>query len=210
MKKKINVKFELVGAMMLLALIKELLFIALMYSSNADVPKGFAENVFATLVQIFIIILIFAPGLFFKNKGREIYSIIVLTIFSLLLLVDLWCYRGTWDLYCLKYLFFDGLFNKFNRSLINPCAIDVLFVIDLPILYYILWGKRRNAYKSMYSNERIREKGRLFRGIKAISTIAICIIFFGVSQYLIKVKDMSKVNTLYLLPTGLHIQQLKL
>lgn len=192
MKKRINVQFKLVWAMMILALLKEILFITLMYSSNADVPRGFLENNFVILVQIFIIILIFAPGLFFKNKGRNIYSIVIATLFSLFLLADLWCYRGTWDLYGLKYIFFDGLFNKFNRSLINPCAIDILFVIDLPILYYILWRKNKSTYKSMYSNERIREKSRLFRCIKAIANIAICIIFFGVSQYLIQVKDMSK------------------
>ncbi|GKX67780.1 LTA synthase family protein [Inconstantimicrobium mannanitabidum] len=221
MIRKIDLKFKLAWGMMILAFLKDILFISLMYSSNADIPKGVTESNFTTLVQIFIILIIFAPGLFFKEKGRDTYSIIILTVFSAFLLIDLWCYRGTWDLYGLKYIFFDNLFNKFHRSLVNPCMIDILFVFDLPIFYYMFIKKYKYKGNTIFRGSSSYEKSALIRIIKGSVTLVFSIAFILVAQYLVQVKDISKgkytLFTVYwsphsaiksLGPVGYHINEI--
>ena len=186
MKNRIKMNIACLWLIFFVAFLKNMLFIGLMYSSNADSVRGIS-NWFVIMVQLFIIALIFAPALFFRNKGKILYCIIIDTIFSILLILDIWYYRASWTLYSFKYLFFDGMFNVFNRSLINPCPVDLLFIIDLPVIYFILYKKLKNG--SFKDNE---NTGRpvVIRIIEGVTAIALIIVFFVVTQYEVEVKQV--------------------
>lgn len=180
---------DILGCAFIAVFLKNILFMGFMFSENANIFMGMS-NWFAVVLQIFITALIFAPALLFKKKGRYIYCILIDTIISVLFIIDLWYYRGSWTLYSLKYLYFDGLFNVFNRKLINPSFSDIFFIIDLPFFYRLFYKKSKSG--QLKNKEKFSIKSLLMRIGKSSIAIAVCIIFFITSQYAIETKGFGK------------------
>lgn len=178
-------KFGLMIFAFLSIFIKSMIFIGLTYSSDANMILGISNDFVVFIQSIFALILVI-PALLFKEKGRNIYCIIITILISVIYILDISYYRASWTLYSFKYLFIDGLFNPFNRELINIRAIDILFVIDLPFMISIFLLKNRKK------NKNVVHKSFKVRAIATVLLISVCVSTIAMFQYLISEKNFGK------------------
>ncbi|WP_300383078.1 LTA synthase family protein [Clostridium sp.] len=155
MKKYINSKIKCILPMFLVLYLKSFLFISIS-SSNSARNIGLFQLDFSNMIpHLALLGVIIFPAMFFRGKGIFKYLVFIDLIYSLLLIVDLWYFRASGYFLDVSYMFFKDLFNPFNNSLINPSSLDLLFIIDIPILVYLIIKIRikiednRNVIKGM-------------------------------------------------------------
>lgn len=140
--------------------------------------NGVGINVFLTIAHLAILGIVIFPCLMFKGKNSLKYIIIVDIIYTLLLILDLWVYRGTGHLLELKFLFFNEGFYTLNKGIINPKLRDIILVIDIGILLFY--------YKKL--SNKINNKRRV--GL-SLSLVVICFIIIGSYHYIFDIKEVS-------------------
>lgn len=129
--------------------------------------------------HIAILGLLVFPAFLFKKKGVFRYLIVIDLLYSVLLIADLWYYRASGYYLGLKYIFFKDIFNPLGRSLINPNKLDLLFILDIPIIILVFTKLK----------ERILEKREY---IKALVSIMVSIVIILGTHYLFDVKRVSE------------------
>jgi arylsulfatase len=140
--------------------------------------NGVGINIFVILAHLAILGVFIFPCLMFKGKNLIKYLIIIDVVYTLLIILDLWVYRGTGHLLELKFLFFKEGFNTLNKGIINPRIIDIIFVIDIVLLLI--------NYKKL--SGKINHVRRV--GISLV-LITLCITIIGVYHYIFDIKDLS-------------------
>ena len=141
-KKVINKKVLIVIGFLLILYLKNLVFAAI-GSSNAGVSfSGISFNITTIVPHMAILGIIVFPALFFRNRSFLRCLLIIDILYSILLIVDLWIYRGTGYFLDFKYFVYNDLFNVFNNSLFNPNKINILFFVDILIISIICRTKK--------------------------------------------------------------------
>lgn len=178
-EKRLNIGTLIKGLILIILVIKSIIFIGIGSSNTGKTFSGFKIEKELILAQLaFIGILIFI-SLFFKGKRQIPYLIIVDIVYSLILIADIWYYRASRNYLGLRHILFKDMFNPMHESLINPNKLDLLFLIDIPILIYI-----RVKIKNILNCK---------RNIKlSILGIILCILTIYITHYLIDIKDITK------------------
>ena len=178
-EKRLNIGTLIKGLILIILVIKSIIFIGIGSSNTGKTFSGFKIEKELILAQLaFIGILIFI-SLFFKGKRQITYLIIVDIVYSLILIADIWYYRASRNYLGLRHILFKDMFNPMHESLINPNKLDLLFLIDIPILIYI-----RVKIKNILNCK---------RNIKlSILGIILCILTIYITHYLIDIKDITK------------------
>ena len=162
-------------------IIKTLGFMLIGSSTTGRTFIGWGVNIdkYLILAHLSFIAIIMLPAFFFKGKRQVTYLIVADILYTLLLLADLWYYRASRNFLGLRHIFFNDMFNPLNESLFNPDKIDILFIIDIPILIIIRnKAKFINSYKK---NLKI-----------AIGGLVTSVLIIYGTYYLIDVKDITK------------------
>lgn len=178
-EKRLNIGTLIKGLILIILVIKSIIFIGIGSSNTGKTFSGFKIEKELILAQLaFIGILIFI-SLFFKGKRQITYLIIVDIVYSSILIADIWYYRASRNYLGLRHILFKDMFNPMHESLINPNKLDLLFLIDIPILIYI-----RVKIKNILNCK---------RNIKlSILGIILCILTIYITHYLIDIKDITK------------------
>ena len=178
-EKRLNIGTLIKGLILIILVIKSIIFIGIGSSNTGKTFSGFKIEKELILAQLaFIGILIFI-SLFFKGKRQITYLIIVDIVYSLILIADIWYYRASRNYLGVRHILFKDMFNPMHESLINPNKLDLLFLIDIPILIYI-----RVKIKNILNCK---------RNIKlSILGIILCILTIYITHYLIDIKDITK------------------
>lgn len=178
-EKRLNIGTLIKSLIFIILVIKSIIFISIGSSNTGKTFSGVTIEKELILAQLaFIGILIFI-SLFFKGKRQITYLIIVDIVYSLILIADIWYYRASRNYLGLRHILFKDMFNPMHESLINPNKLDLLFLIDIPILIYI-----RVKIKNILNCK---------RNIKlSILGIIVCILTICTTHYLIDVKDITK------------------
>ena len=178
-EKRLNIGTLIKGLILIILVIKSIIFIGIGSSNTGKTFSGFKIEKELILAQLaFIGILIFI-SLFFKGKRQITYLIIVDIVYSLILIADIWYYRASRNYLGLRHILFKDMFNPMHESLINPNKLDLLFLIDIPILIYI-----RVKIKNILNCK---------RNIKlSVLGIILCILTIYITHYLIDIKDITK------------------
>ncbi len=178
-EKRLNIGNLIKGLILIILVIKSIIFIGIGSSNTGKTFSGFKIEKELILAQLaFIGILIFI-SLFFKGKRQITYLIIVDIVYSLILIADIWYYRASRNYLGLRHILFKDMFNPMHESLINPNKLDLLFLIDIPILIYI-----RVKIKNILNCK---------RNIKlSVLGIILCILTIYITHYLIDIKDITK------------------
>lgn len=178
-EKRLNIGTLIKGLILIILVIKSIIFIGIGSSNTGKTFSGFKIEKELILAQLaFIGILIFI-SLFFKGKRQITYLIIVDIVYSLILIADIWYYRASRNYLGLRHILFKDMFNPMHESLINPNKLDLLFLIDIPVLIYI-----RVKIKNILNCK---------RNIKlSILGIILCILTIYITHYLIDIKDITK------------------
>lgn len=158
-------------------LLKSIFFVSFMYDQT-----HYAPDFRNALIQLFVryayrpfyycgfILIFLSLTLFFKKRGRLFSLIIVNFIFSILFLIDLWYLRGFSTLPTLHMLDMkSNLDNTFSSITAVMKSIDILFLIDIPVLLVFAFV-RKTFYRKGSNNF-------LLAGITLV--VSICLVIFG-------------------------------
>lgn len=120
---------------------KTILFIMLISDSKAS--KINFKQLFVGVPQILVyiaFILIFISFIYlFKNKGRIIYVIMLDLVFTIILIGDLWYYRGFGSFLNLYMLKMTSNLDNLGESIASMIRwVDILFLLDIPIYIWII------------------------------------------------------------------------
>ncbi|MGL4774330.1 MAG: LTA synthase family protein [Clostridium sp.] len=126
-------------------LIKTIIFMALVDSSNAISLKFSNFDFTFSIVHLGFILLPFSFGYLFSRKGQEIFYLILNVLYSSLLIFDIWYFRLNYDFYGLKNILFPDTFNPMGESIINPSLIDIVFVIDIILIILLIAFRKIKA-----------------------------------------------------------------
>lgn len=118
------------------------------------------------------------PCLMFKDKNSIKYLIVVDVIYSILIILDLWVYRGTGHLLELKYLFFTEGFNTLNKGIINPSFKDIVFIIDIFIVIFL--------YKKLIKELNYKREVKL-----SLMLITVCLTIVCSYHYIFDIKKLT-------------------
>ena len=172
--KKSNLKPRLRLFTVISMLLKTLIFLSLIYYVDADNLSCTYVDHALMLAHIAFVVLFVSPVFLFNNKGSRRYLIGLNFIFSIFLVLDLWYYRCAGGFLELRELLHPQLVNPLNRSFINLKWQDLLFVIDLPLMFI----KNIKPYK---------------RSIGAfVSTFLLSLVIIFGTYYLIDIRDVTK------------------
>lgn len=131
----------------LLIFIKEIVFLHMLRAPNASrinfskLMKDPFESLFVTpdaISFLLMILMLISLSFLFKNKIRLIYSLSLNLIVSLIILMELWYYRGNYSFLSIKHIMFNEIFNPLGNSLFQFNLIDIVFFIDLLIIVIYL------------------------------------------------------------------------
>ena len=178
-EKRLNIGTLIKGLILIILVIKSIIFIGIGSSNTGKTFSGFKIEKELILAQLAFIGILMFISLFFKGKRQITYLIIVDIVYSLILIADIWYYRASRNYLGLRHILFKDMFNPMHESLINPNKLDLLFLIDIPILIYI-----RVKIKNILNCK---------RNIKlSILGIILCILTIYITHYLIDIKDITK------------------
>lgn len=136
-------KFKWLLSVAFLLLIKGIILVQVAVLNDGKGVSITKKDYPLLLPHLALILIFLLPSLFFKNKGFKKYLLGFDFVYSILLIINLWIYRGTGYFYSLKYTLNSHLFNTEGNSLFNPSIIDLIFIIDVIILLVIyLKGKK--------------------------------------------------------------------
>ena len=145
---KMNRKIAVFIGFILLLYIKNLFFIFIGASNDGRSFNGLSIDYTVIIPHLAILCCLAFPGLFFREKGKFIYFTIIDVVYSVFLIADLWIFRASGYFFGIKYIVFPDLFNPLGNSLFNPSLIDLLFIIDIPVIIYLLM-KRSGKYDNI-------------------------------------------------------------
>ncbi|MBK1810860.1 LTA synthase family protein [Clostridium sp. YIM B02505] len=160
-------------------IIKTILFTALFYSADASVIHGINLNSVILIYQASIILLICSAGFMLKGRSAIIYGLVINIIYTLIILLDLWYYRGNWSFLGFRFIFYKDLFYSYSTRLINFRAIDLVFIADI-IIFLIL-------FKIKVMDTNVKSRIRFCVVILLVSIFSI-----GCVEYLVDVRDITK------------------
>lgn len=144
-----RLRFETVVAL----LIKTILFMALVKASDATQLKFININYEYAFIYTAFILLFYSFGYLLSKNKQIVFLILYNTVYSLILVADLWYYRVNRDVYGLKNILYPGTFNVMQGPLVNFRSIDIIFFIDIVLV--ILWILVRRV-----NNNEERSKGK--------------------------------------------------
>lgn len=182
-------KLAIIKIVIFLALIfKTLIFIVACSSDNGITFKGtwgIYIDYRIILGQIAFLAILMFPMYFFKERRQLSYLIVIDIIYTLLLIGDIWYYRGNRELLGVRHLLFHEMFNPLGDNLINPASMDLLLIFDIPIIIYFRYKlKEKLNYKKNYI-------------LGCIGIIA-CIILIWGTHYLVDIKNIYKGNVQFI------------
>jgi len=129
-------------------LIKNILFMTLIHMYSGDFGTSFTKSLSFSIVYLGFVLLLYSFGYMFSNKKQIFFYIILNTLFTILIISDLWYFRVNRDFLGLENIFLRATFNPSNLSLINPKIIDLVFFIDIiPIIILFITKKISNIQK---------------------------------------------------------------
>ena len=142
--KKINKKIPLIITFFLILYAKSMILTFMSSSNSGTSFYGVSFDIYLIIPHLAILGLIIFPALLFKDRALIKYLIITDILYSILLIADIWVYRGSGNILAVQYIFHPEGFNVLNRSIFNPNKVDLLYIIDIPIIlfgYYKLKDK---------------------------------------------------------------------
>ncbi|MBE6053563.1 MAG: LTA synthase family protein [Clostridium sartagoforme] len=179
MGRKILKKYKWIEIILIILYIKSFLFALFITFDNGIFNiNGVGINIFLILPHLAILGVLVLPALMFKGKNSIKYLLFIDIIYSILIILDLWVYRGNGHLLELKFLFFNEGFYTLNKGIFNPRIIDIIFLIDIYLLL--------SNYKKISSEINHRRKVGT-----SILLIALCFIIIGTFHYVLDIKDLS-------------------
>lgn len=171
-------KTVLILCLTLVLFVKGLLFTFIGASSDGTSFWGVSMDIPLIFAHISMILLITFPAFLLRQKASMIYLVVIDLLYTVLIIADLWYYRASGYFLGIKYIFFNDLFNPLGRSLFNPNVLDLVFIIDIPVVVFILF-----KIKDKISNKREVKKA-------IFTVLASIIIIFG-THYLFDVKRVA-------------------
>lgn len=172
-------KFREITILISILYLKGFLFtLFISFDNGIHTINGVGINVFLTIAHLAILGIVIFPCLMFKGNNSLKYLIIVDIIYTVLLISDLWVYRGTGHLLELKFLFFNEGFYTLSKGIVNPKLRDIVFVIDIGILLF-------NYKKLSIKINNIRRVGL------SLSLMVFCFIIIGTYHYIFDIKGVS-------------------
>jgi phosphoglycerol transferase MdoB-like AlkP superfamily enzyme len=140
-----------------------------------------------------------------KERKAVVYCFFLNIIYTLIIILDLWYYRGNFSFWGIRFIFYKDLFNPYGSALINFKPIDLIFIVDIVIFIALfLFGR---------SSSNIQSRKKVFWGMLLVSILSIITI-----EYLVDVKDITngdiklfkrqwsyKINMMSLGPVGYHV-----
>ena len=161
-------------------LLKNILFMTLIHMASYNLGTSLTKALAFSVVYLGFVLLFYAFGYTLSNNRQTIFYIILNTLFSILLLADLWYFRANRDFLGLKNILVSGTFNPSNLSLINPKIIDVVFFIDI-ILIIARFSIKRVSIVQKRSIPKFSSSFGV--SIAIIIASVICIDIFKLSSY---------------------------
>lgn len=160
-------------------LLKTVIFMSLLESKDAASLSLYTLNIEFWYVYLAFIGIFYSFGYLF-SEGKQVRFYLLYNItYTVMLLADLWYYRVNRDFWGLDNLFFPGTFNPFQRSLIQPRPIDILFILDLFLIG--AWIKKGKIKSS--------ERKNLVAFRRAL-TLSLCAL--AISYWLINIVGISR------------------
>ena len=177
-KRTLNKKLLIMIGFFILLYFKSTMFTFIGASNSGTSINPIGIEIYLIIPHLAILGVIIFPAFLFKEKGRIRYLICIDILYSLLLIADLWYYRASGYYLGLKYIVYSDLFNPLGRSLFNPNIIDLILVIDIPIIVAVSY--------------RIKDKLKIKRNIKtAILGVLTCLIIVLGWHYLFDIKRIA-------------------
>jgi len=118
-------------------LVKNILFMILIHMASTNFGTSLVKALSFSIVYLGFVLLLYSFGYILSNNKQAIFYILLNTMFSILLISDLWYFRVNRDFLGIKNIFIKGTFNPSSLSLVNPQLIDLIFFIDIIII--IIW-----------------------------------------------------------------------
>ncbi|WP_297637220.1 LTA synthase family protein [uncultured Clostridium sp.] len=139
-EKKLNIEVGnfIIWVVFLMMVIKTIIFVIIGTSKTGYTVAVFVPIIKLLPTQLATILILIFPAYLFKNKKQLTYLLIIDLVYSIFLILNLWYFRASGEYLGIRYLIFPGLFNPMNRSLINLSWKDLIYIVDLPILFFIL------------------------------------------------------------------------
>lgn len=129
-------------------LLKNILFMTIIHMFSSGFSTSFVKALSFTLVYLGFVLLLYSFGYMLSNKKQIWFYIILNSLFTILIIADLWYFRANRDFLGLENIFVRKTFNPSELSLINPKGIDLIFLIDLlPIISLFIKKKISNMQK---------------------------------------------------------------
>ena len=148
--------------------------------ASANLGTSLTKSLSFSLVYLGFILLLYSFGYILSNKKQTIFYILLNTLFTILLICDLWYFRVNRDFLGLKNILVKGTFNPSSLSLINPQIIDLIFFIDI-ILIIIWFVVKRISFTQKRSMPKLVLS--LIASISIIIGSVLCIDIFKLSNY---------------------------
>lgn len=130
-----------IWSMLINLIIKTIVFISIATSKNGYWFEWYEINFKLAPAHVGMLIFFVVFAYLFKNRNQLRYLILLDAVYTALLFILIYYYRASGEYFGLRHILFEGLFNPLNRSLINPSILDLLLILDFPILIYILRKK---------------------------------------------------------------------
>lgn len=105
-------------------------------------PAWWAHIAIITLIASFVYL--------FKGKGRIRTAVVIDILVTILFIADIWYYRVNGTFLSIRHLIEPNIFNPIGKSLFNFKPIDLLFLLDFVILFFVynFTGLKNIKYKS--------------------------------------------------------------
>lgn len=135
----------------IIILLKSILFLGVVASEKAT-KIDFSRAFFGSphiLVYICFILSFLSFSFLFKGKARTWYICIINLLFSILLISDLWYYRGFNSFLTLHVLSLGSNLENLGSDILSMMrTIDLLFIVDLVLLAFIVLRFKRTFISS--------------------------------------------------------------
>lgn len=129
-------------------LIKNILFMTIIHMYSSNFGTSFTKALSFSIVYLGFVLLLYSFGYMFSNKKQVLFYIILNTLFTILIISDLWYFRANRDFLGLQNIFIRRTFNPSGLSLINPEIIDLVFFMDIvPTTILFISKKISNTQK---------------------------------------------------------------
>ena len=129
-------------------LIKNILFMTIIHMYSESFSTSLVKALSFSIVYLGFVLLLYSFGYMFSNKKQILFYIILNTLFTILIISDLWYFRANRDFLGLENIFIRATFNPSGLSLINPKIIDLVFLMDIiPIITLFITKKISSIQK---------------------------------------------------------------